>query len=125
MRQYYTEVKVEQQDTCWTITKKIFSYLVTKPFDIWRDLMIPISEEGVWRRNYAAVAPIVGYFTCLAYTKELDLRNPYLLVALFLCLVLGLFIRLMSYRNTAPQRPFLLLLLFSFGMSIFWIWATA
>lgn len=68
-RQYYTEVEGDANADAGFNIKKLLKYFLTKPFDIWRDLMIPISEEGVWRRNYAACAPIVGYFTCLAYTE--------------------------------------------------------
>ena len=49
--------------------KKLLNWIIAKPLDLWRDLMIPISEEGVWRRHYAALAPIVGYFTVLLYTE--------------------------------------------------------
>lgn len=50
--------------------KKLISYIIAKPFNLWRDLMIPISEEDIWRRNYAALAPLVGLVTVLLYIQR-------------------------------------------------------
>ena len=67
-KKYYDEVQKDDDSKGFSF-KKLLHYLIAKPFDLWRDLMIPISEEGIWRRNYASLAPIVGFFTCLLYTE--------------------------------------------------------
>lgn len=67
-RKYYEEVHDDEGDKKFSF-KKLLHYLIAKPFDIWRDLMIPISEEDKWDRTFAAFAPIVCFFTCLIYTE--------------------------------------------------------
>ena len=69
-KKYYDEVHEgeEEEDKKFSF-KKLLHYLIAKPFNLWRDLMIPISEEDVWNRSFASFAPIVGFFTCLLYTE--------------------------------------------------------
>lgn len=69
-KKYYDEVHDgEQEEDKKFSVKKLLNYLIAKPFNLWRDLMIPISEEDVWNRTFASLAPIVGFFTCLLYTQ--------------------------------------------------------
>lgn len=50
--------------------RKVLHFILSKPFNFLRDIMIPISEEGNWNRNYASCAPIAGLIFFLVSTER-------------------------------------------------------
>lgn len=69
-KKYQEEVNGDDDESSGFSLRKLIHYILAKPFILWRDLMIPISEEDVWRRNFASFAPLVGIITVLVYIES-------------------------------------------------------
>ena len=98
----------------------IFSYLQIRRWTI------PMTNTSDWNRNIDSFTPFLSTLFFLYVTGMLDLINPIQILILSLAFLLSIIIRCNTYHSEPPPSPYSgWFILFSFIMSIIWIWMLA
>ncbi len=107
------------------IFRKIVFIIIDLPFISLRDLTIPSVEIEKWNRNLFIISPITSTLFIIGITKTYNFfLNLNLLInigILSILLIISIIFCKFTYRNKLPYL-ISLLCIFSFIMSICWIW---
>ena len=110
-----------------SILGKISHILIELPLTFLRDLTIPAVELPDWNQTYALLCP---FFSALFIISALNLWKSFIStwyiplitgIAIIVCIIA---IKLTTYRNKLPKY-IIPVCIYSFFMSIFWIWTVS
>ena len=107
---------------------KIIFIFIDAPIDFIRRLTIPPPDHEQWNRRNAAVVPItstVFVFTILGILDYKSAPPIAFYVCLGIALILSVLICTRTPLNNGPRRFMIVFSIFSFIMSIAWIWFIA
>lgn len=108
--------------------QKIIYIFIDVPFDFVRRITIPPSNDENWDRRFAMVTPfgaVIFFFLC---SGMIDFTGPPPIL-FYILLGVGLLFSLITYYTTkqqhAPEKFIIIFALFSFVVSLVWIWWVA
>jgi len=123
MNRHYFKTS-EQNFAEFSILKKIFYVLIQLPFEILQSLTIPNLEAEHWNQRLLTVMPWASCFFVIIATNNIVtfFTNWIMMAIVFPVLLLTSFIIYKTtYRNKMPEN-LILLCIYCFAMSIFWIY---